>query len=248
LDRIQRLTRDSAEQQVRIGTLRQSISQRLDQIGRLVDAGGGIDHDELERLAEHFPVQAPIAEMVAAERTLLEARAAAADRTRRHADWLATGSLAAQILLLFGLATLALRDSDRRTRAEAASQRANSRAGVVLDTVREPIVLLDSGLGMVMYNAAFAELFGIDGDHRGRALKDIGAGAWDDAEMLRRLHDVLARGRELWDYELRQRTVDGIDRVMLVNARLMELPDSEESVALVTASDVSLQKASEEHI
>jgi light-regulated signal transduction histidine kinase (bacteriophytochrome) len=35
---------------------------------------------------------------------------------------------------------------------------------------------------------------------------------------------------------------------MLVNARLMELPDSEETVALVTASDISLQKASEAHI
>ncbi|MGY1458649.1 MULTISPECIES: sensor histidine kinase [unclassified Luteimonas] len=248
LDRIEQLTRESARQQVRVGTLRQSISQRLDQIARLVDRDGRIDNDELQRLAEHFPVQAPIAEMVRAERALLDDRIVAADRTRRQANWLATGSLAAQILLLFGLATLAVRDSDRRTRAEAASHRANSRAGAVLDTVREPIVLLDSGLEMVMYNAAFAELFGIDGDQRGRALKGIGGGAWDDAEMLRRLRDVLARGRELWDYELRQRTADGIDRVMLVNARLMELPDNDESVALVTASDISLQKASEEHI
>jgi len=248
LDRIERLTRESPGQQVRIGTLRQSISQRLDQIGRLVAVDGSIDSDELDRLAEHFPVQAPIAEMVAAERTALEERAAVADRTRRQANWLAIGSLAAQILLLFGLATLAVRDSGRRSRAEAASQRAHSRAGAVLDTVREPIVLLDAQLRMVMYNAAFAELFGIDGDERGEPLRDTGRGAWDDVEILRRLHDIFARGRELWDYELRQRTADDIDRVMLVNARLMELPDNDETVALVTASDISLQKASEEHI
>ena len=98
LDRIERLTRESPGQQVRIGTLRQSISQRLDQIGRLVAVDGSIDSDELDRLAEHFPVQAPIAEMVAAERTALEERAAVADRTRRQANWLAIGSLAAQIL------------------------------------------------------------------------------------------------------------------------------------------------------
>jgi PAS domain S-box-containing protein len=248
LDRIEHLTRDSPEQQVRIGTLRQSLMQRLDQIGRVVGADGAIDGRELQRLAEQFPVQAPIAEMVQAERTALADRMALADRTRRQADWLAMGSIAAQILLLFGLATLAVRDSDRRSRAETASQRANSRAGAVLDTVREPIVLIDAGLRIVMHNASFAELFGIEGDARGEPLQDIGDGAWDDVETLRRLRDVGSRGRELWDYELRQRTADGVDRVMLVNARLMELPDKEETVALVTASDISLQKASEEHI
>src|SRR5690606_37340900 len=167
---------------------------------------------------------------------------------RRQAGWLSTGTMAAQILLLVGLAWLATRDADRRTRAEMASQRANLRASAVLDTVREPIVLLDDALRIVMYNAAFGELFGIEGDARGVALREIGDGAWDDAETLRRLRDVGGRGRELWDYELAQRTADGLERVTLVNARMMELPDSDDSVALVTASDISLQKASEEHI
>ncbi|NLA69259.1 MAG: PAS domain S-box protein [Gammaproteobacteria bacterium] len=248
LDRIEELTRDSPGQQVRIGTLRQSITQRLDQIRRSVGPGGAIDSHELQRLAEQFPVQAPIAEMVDAERTLLAARQDVAERSRRQADRLAFGSLAAQVLLLFGLAALAMRDADRRNRAEAASRRANVRAGAVLDTVREPIVLIDADLRVVMHNAAFAELFGLEGNARGRSIADIGAGAWDDEETLRRLRDVYARGREVWDYELRQRTADGIDRVMLVNARLMELPDSDERVSLLTASDISLQKASEEHI
>src|SRR5690606_40991492 len=105
-------------------------------------------------------------------------------------------------------------------------------------SVREPIVLIDDDLKVVMYNAAFSELFGIEGDARGQSLDGIGDGAWDDDETLRRLRDVCARGRELWDYELRQRTADGIERVMLVNARLMELPDADAHVALITASDI----------
>ncbi|GHD71783.1 sensor histidine kinase [Luteimonas padinae] len=248
LDRLEALTRDSAHQQVRVGTLRQSIAQRLDQVGRLQDAEGGIDTDELQRLAEHFPVQVPINELVEAERELLSERMAIADQARRQSTWLSWGTLAAQILLLVGLATLAMRDADRRGRAEADSQRADRRSAVVLDTVREPIVLIDGDLRIVMHNAAFSELFGLDGDSRGRLLSDVGDGAWDDAETLRRLRDVCGRARELWDYELRQRTADGLERTMLVNARLMELPDSDESAALVTASDISLQKASEEHI
>ncbi|MEN1958048.1 ATP-binding protein [Luteimonas changyuni] len=248
LDTIEELTRDSADQQVRIGRLRESISQRLDQIERLVAPGGGVDQAELQRLAEQFPVQAPIAEMVNAERMLLAERTAVAERARSQASWLSGGTLFAQILLLVGLATLAARDSDRRGLAEVASQRANLRAAAVLDTVREPIVLLDKSLRIVMHNAAFSELFGLGEDGRGQLLSEVGSGAWNDEETLRRLRDVCGRDRELWDYELTQRTADSMQRVMLVNARLMELPDSDDTVALVTASDISLQKASEEHI
>ena len=248
LDRLEALTRDAPRQQVRVGILRQSITQRLDQISRLQDADGAIDGDELQRLVEHFPVQAPIAEMIKAEHEMLGERQALAERARRQADWLSTGTLAAQILLLLGLTTLAVRDADRRSHAETATQRANRRAAAVLDTVREPIVLIDGELRIVMHNAAFTELFGLDGDARGLALAEVGDGAWGDEEALRRLRDVCGRGREMWDHELQQRTADGLERTMLVNARLMELPDSDDVVALVTASDISLQKASESHI
>src|SRR5690606_10296366 len=40
LDRLEQLTRDAPRQQVRVGILRQSISQRLDQVGRLQDDSG----------------------------------------------------------------------------------------------------------------------------------------------------------------------------------------------------------------
>src|SRR5690606_191164 len=105
--------------------------------------------------------------------------------------------------------------------------RASGRASAVLDTVREPIVLVDADDCVVMYNAAFAELYGVEDDARGRPLAEVGAGAWKAPEILRRLTDVLARGRELWDYEIAQRTADDVERVMLLNARRMPLPDSD---------------------
>jgi PAS domain S-box-containing protein len=178
---------------------------------------------------------------------MLAERNADAARVQRQARVLAWGSLGAQILLILGLAVLAMRDAGRRTAAEVMSRRADARAGVVLDTVREPIVLVDAGLRVVMHNAAFAELFGIEGDVRGTPLGETGD-AWRDEETLRRLRDVLSRQRELWDFERRQRTVDGVERVMLINARSMELPDRDDVVALVTASDISAQKASESRI
>src|SRR3546814_7415124 len=99
-----------------------------------------------------------------------------------------------------------------------------------------------------MYNTAFAELFGVEGDAVGKPLAEVGNAAWDDEETLRRLGDVMARDRELWDFERRQETADGNERIMLVNARRMSLPDSEDDAVLVTASDITAQKASEQQI
>ena len=107
----------------------------------------------------------------------------------------------------------------RRGRAEADSQRADRRSAVVLDTVREPIALIDADTRVLMYNAAFAELYGVDADDaRGEPLVDFGGGAWNDPQVLRRLTDVLTRGRELWDFEVTQRTADDVERIMLLSA------------------------------
>ena len=62
------------------------------------------------------------------------------------------------------------------------------------------------------------------------------------------MRDVLVRGREMWDFERTQTTADGASRTVLVNARRMPLPDSDDHVALMTVSDVTAQKAAEQRI
>jgi len=57
-----------------------------------------------------------------------------------------------------------------------------------------------------LQNVAFAELYGIEKGQKVSSLDDLGT-AWQDKVMRQRLDDVLARGRELWDYELQQETV-----------------------------------------
>ena len=118
----------------------------------------------------------------------------------------------------------------------------------MLQTVREPIVLLDGTQRMMMYNAAFGELYGLDPERAPKMLGDVGDGAWQDPIVRQRLADVLLRGRELWDFEHEQAGADGVARTMLLNARRMPLPDSDDEVVLMTVSDISLQKASQQRI
>src|SRR5690606_602633 len=134
-----------------------------------------------------------------------QARAQRVEQRARLATWAA---MAGQLLLLGGVLVYSARQIAHRLRAETDAQRASARASVVLDTVREPIVAIDATQRVVMHNVAFAELYGVEGDARGQPLTSLGDGAWDDERTLRRLADVLSRGRELWDHEQVQRTAD----------------------------------------
>ena len=248
LRELQELTRDNAEQQLRIGALQTHVLLRKNQADRVIEQGTGATVADIDQMVARYPIHDLIDAIVAAEQQLLaerQARAEVVAARARTASWVA---MAAQLLLLGGLLTYAGRQIAHRLRAESDASRASARATVVLDTVREPIVAVDHEQRVVMHNAAFAELFGVEGDARGQRLSELGNGAWADERMMHRLADVLGRGRELWDFEHEQRTADGMERTMMINARRMPLPDSEDSVALVTASDISVQKASDRQI
>jgi PAS domain S-box-containing protein len=250
LERLQELTRDNPAQQVRIGSLQTNILLRKAHADRIVEsAAADVTVADIDAMVARYPIHNLVDEIVSEEERLLGERMERAQRLERRARVATWAAMIGQLLLLGGLLVYAARQMSHRLRAEDDAQRASMRSRVVLDTVREPIVLLDADQRVVMHNAAFAELYGVDDDDaRGRPLREIGGGAWDDELILRRLADVLARGRELWDHEQVQRTADGVERTMVINARRMPLPDSATSVALVTASDISVQKASDRQI
>jgi PAS domain S-box-containing protein len=116
--------------------------------------------------------------------------------------------------------------------------------------VREPIVLLDRDLRILMRNGAFDEIYGspADASEGAQALSEAGGGAWSDALLLQRLSEVAARDRELWDHELEQRGSGGRERTVMVNARRMQLPDRDDSVIVMTVADVTAHKHAERQI
>ncbi len=248
LEDIKALTRDNPEQQARVGALQRYLEQRLARIDEVTVAAESAADDTIDSMIRLYPIQALIDEIVEAEQALLVERLEVSQRTTRDAEIASWTAMLVQIALLGGASFFALRQLSGRQEAEGFAQRASARAAAVLETVREPIVLTDMQQRVVMYNAAFAELYGVEDDARGLRLDELGNGAWSNPETLRRLQDVLARGRELWDFKQVQHTVDGLERTMLLNARRMQLPDRNADVALITASDVTAQSISERQI
>jgi PAS domain S-box-containing protein len=121
---------------------------------------------------------------------------------------------------------------------------------MIVQAVREPIALLNAKLHTLLVNTAFSELYGLPQDEQReqRPLQEVGEGAWTDGALLQRLRDVLLHDRELWDYELVQRTVGGVDRHVMVNARRLQQHDGEQPVLLLTVSDVTARALVEQQV
>ncbi|AMJ56260.1 MULTISPECIES: ATP-binding protein [Stenotrophomonas] len=250
LNELALLVSDSPEQLVRIGKMDSMLDRRM---ALAKEVAASTDSPRQRELIEEMTFQYPIRQLVKDlqqhEDALLIQRGAQAKKQQQLAAMVTWTALAVQLLLLGLVLWLLKRQIGSRADIELRLSKASARASAVLQTVREPIVLLDGQLRIVLHNTAFAEMYGVDeSDVSQQQLQDIGQGAWDDPLVRQRLADVLLRGRELWDFEHQQRSADGVVRTMLINARRMVLPDADDEVVLMTISDVTLQRAVQQHV
>ena len=222
----------SAVENGRLALLHQAVQryQHNDRIGAeqaLRDAGALFHVDEIAD------------RIVAAAEQALQQRREAARKQSDDIRLVLTLTAAAQLLMLMIVVIVSERQIGRRLQAEVRERQAVQRSQMILQAVREPIALLDHNLRTLLVNAAFSELYGVSEESRAEYLEDVGQGAWADEVLMQRLRDVLLRDRELWDFELTQRTIDGVERHVVINARRLQQQDSESPVLLLTVSDVT---------
>jgi len=250
LERIAALTVGNPAQQIRIGRLQANLEARLALAHQLLEAGDPARLADIRaELAYRYPIHATGNEIVREQEKLLEERTLAAERARDVAEALRWSALLLQLLLLALVAWFWLRQLRARESAERVSNRADLRARAILNAVHEPIALVDQDLRVILHNPAFEDIYESGGGSiEGRPLDEIGDGAWRSGEALQRIRDVVARDRELWDHEHVQRLRDGSERVVLLNAGRMRLPDRDDDAVLVTAKDITIQKAAAREI
>ncbi|KRG44322.1 histidine kinase [Stenotrophomonas pictorum JCM 9942] len=239
------LVKDSPEQLVRMGRIESMLERRME-LAKEVAQSPDSPHQRamIEEMTFRYPIRMLVEELQQHEEKLLADRAATAERRQRVSSIVSWSALVVQLLLLSLVLWLLKRQIGGRAEAELRLIKASARANSVLQTVREPIVLLDHEQRVVLHNTAFSELYSVNHeDINQRPLQSIGDGVWADAIIRQRLADVLLRGRELWDFEHEQRSIDGMVRTMLINARRMPLPDADDEVVLMTVSDITLQRA-----
>jgi two-component system, chemotaxis family, CheB/CheR fusion protein len=99
-------------------------------------------------------------------------------------------------------------------------QRALDGANALVETVRQPLVILDGELRVEKANAAFYETFRTSAEFTlGRLLSELGSGQWDRPVVLLALQAVLANGTTVEDLEIETEFPILGSRTMSLNAR-----------------------------
>lgn len=119
---------------------------------------------------------------------------------------------------------------DRLTRA----RREATFFKAIVETVRHPMLVLDTALRIVSANASFCATFGLhSADLEGRHLYEVGGGRWDIPALRRLLEQVLPRERAFEEFEMTMGMPDMGRRHFLLSGRRLEGDGGEEEMILL---------------
>jgi PAS domain S-box-containing protein len=124
------------------------------------------------------------------------------------------------------------------TRAEESPKTALAYVGSIVDTVREPLLVLDGALRVQRANRSFYRNFQMSPqDTEGRLLYDLGNGQWDIARLHTLLEEILPENTLVDDFEVEHDFLHIGRKVMLLNARQLRQEGAE--LILLAIEDVT---------
>ena len=114
----------------------------------------------------------------------------------------------------------------------------------IVDTVREPLLILDTTLRVRSANRAFYQTFHVSpGETEGRLIYELGNGQWDIPDLRTLLEDIVPKSSAFDDFEL-EHTFPVIGRrVMLLNARKLQAGHHGELLVLAMEDVTARQQA-----
>jgi len=113
-------------------------------------------------------------------------------------------------------------------------------AARILETVREPLLLLDDSLRVVYANPSFRRAFVTRREApKGTPLSELSGGRWDTAPLRRRLERVLEEGEAFEDLELRKSFPGSGSRVIRLAGRVLSGEEAESRMILLAVEDVT---------
>ena len=138
---------------------------------------------------------------------------------------------------------LTFTDITKRIQAEAAGEKAQNLAESIVDTVREPLLVLDGALKVVSASRSFFQNFRVTKEETlGRQLYELGNRQWDIPKLRELLETILPGNQILEGYQV-EHEFPGIGRrKMLLNARHITGKTDEAQLILLAIEDVTERK------
>lgn len=110
----------------------------------------------------------------------------------------------------------------------------------IIDTVREPLIVLDGDLRVQKANASFYHTFHVlPEETENRHLYELGNGQWDIPKLRSLLGEILAGDRTVEDYAVEHDFRDIGRKTMLLNARQLQQKDGKLQMILLAIEDVT---------
>jgi two-component system CheB/CheR fusion protein len=124
--------------------------------------------------------------------------------------------------------------------AERQALAAQAYAESIVETVREPLIVLDSGLRVKSANKAFYQTFQVlEESTVGKIVDELGDRQWDIPELRRLLTEILPLKRSVRDYLVEHDFQSVGHRVMLLNARQIDGQNADASLILLSIDDIT---------
>jgi len=116
----------------------------------------------------------------------------------------------------------------------------------ILDTIREPFVVLDGTLRIRLVNKSFCRTFHLSPrEINGSRIDSLGDGAWKDAALRHWLETVLNKRSNIADYEMSGCFPAIGQRTLSFNARRVEIKGAPKRIILVTIDDITVRREAE---
>ena len=144
-------------------------------------------------------------------------------------------------------AVLVLVDIDTLKRNEHAIALARDYAQAIVQTVPEPLLILNSDLRVHTANQSFYRNFGVtEKESNGRLVYDLGNRQWNIPELRTLLEEILPRENKFDDFEVTHK-FEGIGkRTMLLNARRLDAAAGQPERILLGIRDITEHRQAEE--
>jgi formate hydrogenlyase transcriptional activator len=136
---------------------------------------------------------------------------------------------------------------DDRKRAEETFEKAQKYTESIVETIREPLIVLTPDLRVIKANRSFYETFHVTAEEtEGRFLYSIGDHAWDIPSLRKLLEEIIPQNTHFNDFEVDHEFPTIGRRTILLNARRIFREGKGTEMILLALEDITAQKQSEE--
>ena len=119
----------------------------------------------------------------------------------------------------------------------------------IINTVREPLIVLDQDLKVVAASRSFYNFFKVNIDETvGKLIYDLGNKQWNIPKLRELLETILPEKTTFDNYEVEHEFSTIGKRIMLLNARQIERAFGKEKIILLAIEDITERKHKEEKL